>query len=414
MKIAPSIFAAGLSLLAANPALANETDSEQAPVNAQANDNPATAATAEIAKKSPPKKTEWQFKPRWRLQYDVANIDGPDGLIGTGNYDAIRRTQLGVDIKMPKGFSARVEADLNIDPIEFVDAYIAWDGNGVNVTAGQHKPMTPLDDMTSDLNTSFMERAAFSTAFGYARRTGISAGYTKGEFAINGGIFTEPLIQLNDVQDNSVSADFRAHWSPKAGATKLHFGAAYHYRDLNDVGDAATRYRQRPLIRITDTRYIGTPGLTVAKEHKFGFEAAAVNGRFHGVAEIHRLNAVRPGLSNPAFFGGYGEVGVFLTNDSRPLKGGTFGAIKPKNPLGKGGIGALQLNVRYDYLDLNSKGITGGKQNGYLASLIWNPNEYMRLLVNYARLNYTDAAIAVGTDRNYAVDVIGVRGQLTF
>ena len=119
-------------------------------------------------------------------------------------------------------------------------------------------------------------------------------------------------------------------------------------------------------------------------------------------------------MTDPTFFGGYAEAGVFLTNDSRPLKGGTFGGIKPKKPLGSGGIGAVQLNVRYDYLDLNSKGVTGGKQDGYMASLIWTPAENFRLMGQYSKLKYTDAAIAVAGDRSYTVDVIGVRGQLSY
>jgi phosphate-selective porin OprO/OprP len=408
MKLTQFLAISAATLLSSAPAFGNEDAKDQRVNGAAASE--AAPAAAKVEKRKP----TWQLKPRWRLQYDIADIDGPAGLPGLGRFEDIRRTQLGVDIKMPNGFSARVEGEFSTDPIEFVDAYVAWDGKGINVTAGQQKPLTPLDDMTSDLNTSFMERAAFSTAFGYGRRSGISAGITKGDFAVNGGVFTEPLIQLNDVKKNSVSADFRGYWSPKMGDTKLHLAAAYHWRDMGDLELGSTRYRQRPVVRITDTRYIGTPTLRVEKEHKYGLEAAAVNGRFHGAAEVHWLKAERPGLADPTFFGGYGEVGVFLTKDSRPLKGGAFGGIKPKKPLGNGGIGALQFNVRYDYLDLNSKGVIGGKQNGYLASAIWTPIENIRLLFNYARLDYTGAAIAVAGDRNYAVDVIGVRGQLTF
>ena len=391
-----------------------------APATAQeAAVNPPAPTDAKAADSTPPKAAEtpksgWQLKPRWRLQYDIADIDGPTGLSGQGKFEDIRRAQLGVDVKIPGGFSARVEGEFSADPIEFVDAYLAWDGKGVNVTAGQFKPFSPLDDMTSDLNTSFVERAAFVTAFGYSRRTGLSAGYSKGDFGINGGVFTDPLIQLNDVQSNSFSVDTRAYFSPKMGKAKLHFGAAYHWRDLNDFGLATTRYRQRPLVRITDTRYIGTPGLAITKEQKYGLEAAGVMGRFHAAGEIHWLKASRTGLDNPSFFGGYAETGFFLTNDSRPLKGGAFGAIRPKKPLGNGGIGAVQVNVRYDYLDLNSAGVTGGKQDGYMASLIWTPVDCLRVMANYARLDYTDARVAVAGDRAYAVDVIAIRGQLTF
>jgi phosphate-selective porin OprO and OprP len=387
------------------PALADDRPSAEPPATV------AAAETGAMTAKPAKSKSEWQIKPRWRLQYDVADIGGPSGLTGAGPYDDIRRAQLGVDIKMPSGFSARIEGEFSADPIEFVDAYLAWDGKGINVTAGQFKPFTPLDDMTSDLNTSFMERAAFSTAFGYTRRSGLAVGYSKGNFGVNGGIFADPLIQLNDVKSNSLSADLRAYWSPKLGSTKIHLGGGYHWRDF---GDTTTRYRQRPHVRITDTRYIGTPAIFVEKEQKYGLEAAAVRGRLHGAAEVHWLNASRPNFADPTFFGGYVELGYFLTKDSRPLKSGAFGGIKPKKAFGSGGIGAVQVNVRYDYLDLNDAAVNGGKQDGYMASIIWTPIENLRLLGQYSRLEYTDAAIAVAGDRNYAVDVVSVRGQISF
>lgn len=409
LRCLPAVAATMALLVSATPARAVEGEDDQSPQS-----GPEAEEVVRPVPKKAEKKSDWEIKPRWRVQYDIAEIDGPAGLPGGGSLDDLRRARVGVDIKAPHGFLARVEGELSINPIEFTDAYVGWSGKGLSITAGQHKNFAPLDEMTSNLNTSFIERAAFSTAFGYGRRTGISAGYAKGDWAINGGVFTDPLIVLDDVSSNSISADFRGYWSPQLGNAKLHLGAAYHWRDLNDFGNITTRYRQRPLVRITETRYIGTPALNVDKEQRYGLEAAAVSGRFHGAVELHWLNASRPGLADPKFFGAYAEAGFFLTNDSRPLKGGVFGAIKPKKPLGNGGIGAVQINVRYDYLDLNSAGVTGGKQDGYLASLIWTPVDFLRLMVNYARLDYSDAAIAVAGDRNYSVDVIGARVQLSY
>lgn len=362
----------------------------------------------------PESPSEWQLKPRWRVQYDVGNIDGPDGLAGTGNVQDIRRARVGVDLTMPNGFAARVETELTTDPIELTDAYLQWSDKKFKVMLGQQKAQLPLDEENSNLNTSFLERAAFVSAFGYTRRTGISVHYTQGDWGASGGVYTDPLISLNDVATNSNSVDFRTYWSPQMADTTLHVGASYHMRDLNDFGLSSTQYRSRPALRITDTRYIGTPALAVEKEQRYGLEAAAVHGRFHVAAETHWLKAQRERLTDPTFFGAYAEVGIFLTKDSRPLKGGLFGAIKPNKPIGGGGIGAVQLNLRYDYLDLNSGAIVGGTQNGYLASLIWTPAENFRLMGQYARLKYTDATIPIAGDRAYGVDVLGLRGQISF
>lgn len=409
LRCLPVAVAALASLVTAPPAYAEKSADVQSPA-----ESAAPKADTSLAPKKADTDSEWQLKPRWRVQYDVANLDGPSGLAGTGNLQDIRRARIGVDLKMPSGFAARVEAELTADPIELTDAYVQWSNERFKIMAGQQKAQLPLDEENSNLNISFLERAAFVSTFGYGRRTGVSGHYTNGDWSMSGGVYTDPLILLNDVATNSTSVDFRTFWSPKFGGTKVHLAAAYHWRDLNDVGIAATRYRSRPSIRITDTRYIGTPAIAVQKEQRFGLEAAAVNGRFHVAAEAHWLKAQRAVFDDPTFFGAYAEAGVFLTNDSRPLKGGLFGAIKPKKPVGGGGIGAVQINLRYDFLDLNSRDIVGGKQNGYLASLIWTPAENFRLMGQYAKLKYSDAAIAVAGERTYSVDVLGVRGQISF
>jgi phosphate-selective porin OprO/OprP len=396
------------SLFSAVPALAQPEDpSISLPDRGLADAKPPESKKSESA-------SDWKLRPRWRVQYDVANLDGPAGLPGTGNLQDIRRARVGVDVTMPNGFAARLETELTTDPIEFTDAYLQWSDKRFKVMLGLQKAQLPLDEENSNLNISFLERAAFVSAFGYSRRTGISGHYVKGDWVMSGGVYTDPLILLNDVATNSASVDFRTYWSPQFASTKFHLGAAYHWRDLNDFGMATTRYRSRPALRITDTRYIGTPALAVEKEQRFGLEAAAVTGRFHVATEAHWLKAQRDRLNDPTFFGAYAELGVFLTKDSRPLKGGLFGSIKPNKPVGGGGLGAVQLNLRYDHLDLNSGNVVGGKQNGYLASLIWTPAENFRLMGQFARLRYSDAAIAIAGDRSYRVDVLGVRGQISF
>ncbi len=119
---------------------------------------------------------------------------------------------------------------------------------------------------------------------------------------------------------------------------------------------------------------------------------------------------------DPTFFGGYAEVGYFLTEgDSRGYKSFTFNRTRPANPVDEGGIGAIQVNLRYDHLDLNDGSIVGGIQNGYFASLVWIPTDYTRMIFNYGHLDYSDAIYALpGGDTSYGADVFGVRAQVDF
>jgi len=204
-------------------------------------------------------------------------------------------------------------------------------------------------------------------------------------------------------------------FSLKAGDTQLHFGGSVHYSDL-ETGETV-RYRQRPLVHFTSERFINTGNLGATSEFGFGLEGAFIAGPFHGAAEGYWQNVNLPmGADDPTFFGGYAEIGYFLTSgDTRGYKGGKFDRTKPANPVGEGGIGSIQLNARYDRLDLSDAGIVGGTQDGYFLSLVWKPTDYTMLLANYGKLDYSNAVHPTATgDTDYSADVIGVRAQIDF
>lgn len=426
-----SLFAATSLLAFSAPAFAFEGDasdpvgnalaSENAPANEMASVDGAPVAPAPQeaapAPKPEKKKSGFELKPRWRVQYDAGKISVPDNVnaAGMGWNDMLRRAYIGVDAKFGGGFSSRVEMELAGEDPEFTDAYIAYDTKTLNVTAGQQKFFQSLDDMTTDLGTSFNERAAFTQAFGFTRRLGVSSTIKKDAFLIQAGVSTEPLIGLNDVKDNSIGVDGRVVWAPKMGDTQLHLAGSVHWRDRNDMSDATLRYRARPFVRTTDTRFVSTPGLTVDKELSYGLEAGMVKGRLHATGEAYWMDPSVRNAADPSLWGGYAEVGFFLTDDSRPYKGGSWGTIKPKKPFGSGGFGAVQLNARYDYLDLNSGSITGGQQKTMAGALIWTPIENVRLAANYAHLKFNDARIAATDgDRDYSADAILFRFQLHY
>jgi len=229
---------------------------------------------------------------------------------------------------------------------------------------------------------------------------------------IQAGLFSD---NIDDLSNKNWSADARAVFMPKAGDAQLHLGGSIHYTDL-ETG-SSVRYRQRPLVHFTSNRFVNTGSLGAKSELGYGLEAAVISGPFHAAAEgfWQKVNRVAM-VSDPTFFGGYAEAGMFLTSgDKRGYKGGKFDRVKPANPVGEGGMGALQLVARYDYLDLNDAGVIGGKQNGYQLALIWTPTDYTRLLVNYGRMEYDDAVLPrANGDTSYAVDAFGIRAQVDF
>lgn len=358
----------------------------------------------------------WSFKPRGRLQIDATSIDTPAGVTGThgGVGTELRRLFLGVEGKIPGGFGYRLEADLANSSVDLTDVYITYGTGPVTITAGQHKPFWSLDELTSDLFTTLAERAAFTQAFGFERRVGLSAQYKGKALLLQGGVFGDNANDLVSDSNNAVSADARAIWMPKIGTAQLHLGGSGHWRKINDA--PAVRYAPRPFIHTTNSRIIDTGTFTASSERGLGLEAAAMVGPFHVSSEGFWQTARRPGFADPTFFGGYAEVGYVLTRgDARIYKDGVFDRLAPTRPINAGGPGAIEINARYDYLDLNDAGIVGGKQRTVGVSLIWAPISYVRFTANYGRLMFDDAAIGTITgDRDYSADAFGLRTQIDF
>jgi phosphate-selective porin OprO/OprP len=363
----------------------------------------------------------WSFKPRGRLQYDFAHVSSPDGISdpGLGFSNELRRGRLGVEGTIPGGFGYVFELDFADNNVEIIDAILTYKASdAATLTVGQHNNFQSLEELTSSRFSSFIERAAFTDAFNFERRVGLSATFTSGDVIVQAGGFTDNIGNLTDDANNSAGVDARVVFAPELGDTRLHLGGSAHWRENGDLvaTGTTTRYRQRPLVHSTDVRFIATPSLEVENETHYGLEAAVIHGPLHAVGEVHWLEAdtITPGLS-PTFFGAYAEIGYFLTGETRGYRGGRFDRTSVSNPVENGGAGAFQVNLRYDHLDLNSGGIVGGTQNGLQASLIWIPTDYVRLMINYARLSYDDAVIpAAGGDRDYTVDVVGTRAQIDF
>ncbi|MBX7459326.1 OprO/OprP family phosphate-selective porin [Qipengyuania sp. 1NDH17] len=397
-----------------------ETELEQTQA-ANSDQDAVIAANAEaVAKPAPePKpaaqleKSGWTFKPRGRLMFDAGTLGAPESTgadDGFGN--EVRRARLGASGDIPGGFGYKFELDFAGNEVEAADAILTYEDGDFEVVIGHHNNFQSLEELTSSLHTSFIERAAFTDAFGFERRIGLSANYSAGIVLAQAGVFTD---NFDDTGTDNRGFDGRLVVMPKLGDTQLHFGGSVHYNDLGEE-DATVRYRQRPLVHFTSTRFVNTGNLAADSEFGAGLEAAMISGPFHAVAEGYWQNVDMPMAGNPTFFGGYAEVGYFLTGgDTRGYKGGKFDRTKPANPVGEGGMGSLQLNLRYDHLDLNDAGIIGGIQNGYQASLNWKPTDYTMFSVNYGRMEYTDSVLPTADgDTDYGVDAFGVRAQVDF
>lgn len=364
------------------------------------------------------------FKVKGRIQADMGYVSSPRGLSdrGLGFSNEMRRIRLGGEGKLGSGFGYKLELELSDNAVDLVDTFVTYDKGPWQIAIGNQNQFQSLDELIGDTSGTVMERAAFTDAFGFERRLGIAVQYRGKALLLQAGLFSDDIGALANSSDGANGGDendsFNVHgravYAPKLGGTQLHIGGSAHLRELNRLAETPMRYRQRPYLHGSNSRVLSTPAIRADRELHYGLELAGVRGRWHAVAETHWLEAIGPG-ADARFFGGYAEIGYFLTDDSRPYRNGIFGIPKPSSPLGKGGFGSLQLNLRYDHLDMNSGAIRGGTQNAWIAGLIWSPIEYLRFNLNYGYLDYGGAAIpAAGGRRDYGLHVTGARMELDF
>ncbi len=414
------------------------------------------------------------FKPKGVVQFDAGYVSLPSNVAGTvgpvfGGFGAsgvntnnlgfgnrARRIIFGAEGSIPGGFGYKAELELSQGSVNYEDVVLTYQGKGspLLVTIGYQYPLQSLEQMTSNRFTSFLERAGMVDAFGYGRRLGASLAYIdpNGKFTLTGGLYGEDIANTN-VARTGWQASFRGTYSPFIGNAQGHFGLNFQHRvqprDAQNV-----RYRQRPYTQVTDQRFIDTGRIAADGDDILGIEAAVVYKSFHFAGEAQKawVRAVNDpttvfGVNNgtggasaflnndPSFLSAYGEVGYFLTGETRGYKGGKWDRTKVLHPFDKGGWGAVQLNARLDYTNLQDvvgtgaittsslNYVNGGKQLGYEASLIWLPTDYVKFVAQYAHITVTGgpgatAAFSVAQpnfyDNKYSTDAFTMRAQLDF
>ena len=170
---------------------------------------------------------------------------------------------------------------------------------------------------------------------------------------------------------------------------------------------------------------------------RFGGESAVVYGPFSAQAEFIETIVSGTGYSDNKLNGAYGYMTYFLTGESRTYKAktGAWDRIKPlQNFTTRGGLGAWELAVGYDHLDLNSGVIQGGRASSGKIGLNWYPNSRVRIMANFihfldintANVNNAAQTTAVNGGNTWASnnrsqsfngthpDIFEVRGQLDF
>ncbi len=348
------------------------------------------------------------FNIRGRIYTDYVKVSDRNNTMDQSGTE-FRTARLGIEGKAWKDVKYKFEADFSGNEVTVKDAYMQFGTMGGKVTVGQFKTPNSLDEQTSSRHISFMERGSFTDAFGFARQTGVMYGTGDKTWTFKAGVFKG---NNEDAGNGDTTFAARATYGASMENGKWIVGGSMRSRKT----DGQFRYRQRPHVHLAD-RPVNTGHIGNGDDFFYGIEAGTQWGSFHAAGEYGVLKAKDVTLDggNANLTGGYAEIGYFLTGEKRSLKlnKGAWDRPGVNNPINEGGMGAFQINARYDTLDMTGGGARGGEMDTWIVGLNWWMTRHTRMVLNYSHSSI-DKAWAVGSaiDGKNSVNALGLRFQI--
>jgi phosphate-selective porin OprO/OprP len=154
----------------------------------------------------------------------------------------------------------------------------------------------------------------------------------------------------------------------------------------------------------------------------YGTEALWVHGPLSWQSEGMWQHLDTASVGNALLWGGYTQVGYFLTGEHRPYdrKAGAIDRVKPLHSVSKGGgLGAWEVAMRWSYLDLTDRQIRGGEMENITFGLNWFVNANCKCVFNYIHIQAdsrkTRGGVIVGdTLISSTTEAYGIRCQVDF
>ncbi len=312
-----------------------------------------------------------------------------------------------------------------------------------NVRVGQWKQPFSLEVVSSFRYTTFAERALTFQAFVPFRH--IAVGFY--DWAENERMtWAASVYRPGQDQFGGSLADNGGYagvgrltalpWWEDEGCRYLHTGIAYNFVAPKD---RMAQFRTIPEYFVGENTGVLPPGTSgqaapgsfngtpffvdtgkppIQDYHLLGNELMWVEGPFSWQTEAMFLWASRPADKNAFFWGGYSQVGYFLTGEHRPYnrKQGAIDRIQVKRPIGRlhdpcedWGWGGWEIAARLSHIELNSSDIRGGRLTDFTFGVNWYLNNYSKIQFNYIR-----AFLDSPTTGDSTADIFGLRAQLDF
>ena len=294
---------------------------------------------------------------------------------------------------------------------QYKDVYIGYQDNFLSksfyrVKVGNLKIPYSLQRYSSSKNLSFMERPLGDDAFAISRQLGLELFlYTKLKANLF-GLFLSPYTNSIDARRqgdaNRVGSAVRATYTYKVSKRKLlNIGVAFLDENLYNH---TLRYKQNSESAIMNEKYVATKIKSVSRRNIRNLDIIYLNNRYY--CEAGYMDSIVNAKKGSYHFYSYSlEGSYFLIGQGKRFntKESKFSKIKTTRG------GALELALRYSFINLNDKDEQGGKQSDYNVALNWYLTTEFKMMFNYIR------ALPQGTkDYNGAINIYQMRLLFAF
>ena len=330
---------------------------------------------------------------------DLANFEGGDirglrfGVVGTLNY--FKRpwvyTVFGATQAFDKGFETQ-----DLDDFAWFDYRLDIPvSDNMTLSVGKQKEPISMERVTGMTNLPMQERTTVSDAFMPSRNFGavLSGRALDERVTWAGGIFNNFIDSGESISDTPTALVGRTTWLPFISADQsslVHVGFGFRHSN----GKLGARFSSRPEFNkspvFVDTGRSTVSGMIDADSiDTYNLEASWRRGPYWLASEYVSTRVDSPTYGDLNFSGYHITGSWIVSGEMRDYnrKNGIFRPVPVAKDVNQGGWGAWELSTRWSSIDLQDRGIDGGKVDILSFGVNWWLTPVFNVNLNYRFIN---------------------------
>lgn len=344
----------------------------------------------------------------------------------------IRRARMAFKAELPGPWEAEIDMDFGDGTADLKDAFLVFNASSrLDIKIGHYKERFSMEQNTSSRYLTFMERPTALRTIAPSRHIGLQFHYYRPYLIAAGGIHFQPAGDAEEIENrkDNYAAGHNEGYSFTGKITGLpfynqkdrglHLAVSGSYRTPKTHDDIDNiRFDSRSNININRKKYIDTDRINRVSHYQlanFEFAGYYRNYKFateYIMANVNRYEELIDGeqtgslpsenfsgwyiMGSTMLFGGQMIYNYYQGEFTMPERGRAWGDI--------------ELGVRYDFSDFNSRpeGVMAGQGEGITIGLSYYTPKNVKFMINYGYLNFDRYAnqrgrLFIGADANGAL-----------